>query len=221
MLEEVCKRYHNEIAEILGALEYGFYEELEEYTFEEDVVYPFQEHYNKPFGWNNGATKGVLIFKDLGFVIKIPFSMSDGEELCGADEGNTCWDYCSQEENRYRLAKENRLQNIFLKTSLIGKIEDYPIYIQLFAEPLSCIHENSHFSSTKEDRAIVKDIIEENNYDYIDSWWEADIFTVYGGKYYKKFKKFVKEAHIRDLRDANIGYIGLKPVIFDYAGYNS
>lgn len=218
MLEEICKKYNNEIKEILDALQYASYEDLDEYNFENEVIYPFEEKYKKDYGWNNGASKGVLIFKDMNFVIKIPFSQIDGEYLCGAEEANEEWNYCSQEENRYLLAKKYGLQSIFLETTQIGTIKGYPIYIQLFAEPLENIP-LGYSMSTKDDKKIVEMIIAENNFEEIDNEWEADIFAMYGGKYYHKFKNFILENNIDDLRSSNIGYVGLYPVIFDYAGF--
>ena len=223
MLEEICKRYNNEIKEILNALEYGCYEELDQDTFEDDVVCAFDEHYHKQYGWDNGATKGVFIFKKFGFVIKIPFNYCDGEELCGAYEGDSDWDYCSQEKNRYANAKKFGLQGIFLETALVGRVDGYPIYIQPIAQSLTNLgyEFSSNRKTSKDDMKTIQMIIEENNFGCIDSAWEADIFAMYGGKYYHKFKNFIKENYIEDLRNDNIGYVGLKPVILDYAGFDS
>ena len=59
---------------------------------------------------DNEASKGVFIFKDFNFVIKIPFSYYDGGKLCGDVEGGFDWDYCSQEVNRYdnNMIKHNK-----------------------------------------------------------------------------------------------------------------
>lgn len=225
MLEEICKKYDTEIKEILDALNYCFLDELEQDTFESDVICSFEEHYKKPFNWDNGASKGVLIFKNYGFVIKIPFNYCDGDELCGASEGESNWDYCSQEENRYIQAKKHGLSKLFLQTSWIGEVDEHPIYIQLIAEPLDKLDyskskKSNRSKSSDDEIKIVKMINEENDYNWIDTEWEADVFTMYGGKYYHKFKQYIKNNYIEDLRDANIGYVGLYPVILDYAGFD-
>lgn len=221
MLEKICKEHENEIKEILEALNWCFFEELDQDCFETEVVEPFEYHYDKQFGWDNGASKGVLIFKNFGFVIKIPFLYCDGDELSGAVEGKYDWDYCSQEANRYIKAEAEGLQNIFLETDFIGEVNDHPIYIQPFAEPLDKIGDKqSHRSCSKIDIHIVEDIIEENQYNYINCEWEADIFALYGKRFYKKFKEFIKNNEIHDLRQANVGYVGLKPIILDYAGFD-
>lgn len=223
MLQEIKQRYSKEIDEIKEALKWGFYEDLEDDSFEDDIITPFKEHFqnNFSYGWDNGATKGVLIFKDFGFVIKIPFLYCDGDCLCGVEDGDSEWNYCSQEETYYKKAKEAKVQDIFLETAYLDTINHHPIYIQLFAEPMNKIDINSHRSSTEKDIKKVNEIIENSNYNYIDDSWEADLFVLYGKKYYKKFKDFITKIGINDLRTANIGYIGKKPVILDYAGFNS
>ena len=221
MLENICKEYDKEIEEILDALKYGFYENLDQDSFELDIVEPFEEHYDKSFGWDNGASKGVFIFKDFNFVIKIPFSYCDGDPLCGASEGRFDWDYCSQEVNRYDMAEQEGLQNVFLETAYLNDIDGYPIYIQPFAEPLDKINDReAYHSGTKEDIKEVENILEKSEYSYINCEWEADIYALYGKQYYKKFKDFIKDREIEDLRHANVGYIGLNPVILDYAGFD-
>lgn len=220
MLEEIKIKYKNEIDEILDALKYCYYDELDQDDFEDDVICSFEEHYKKPFGWDNGATKGVLIFKNYGFVIKIPFNHCDGYELYGATDGDNEWDYCSQEKNRFKAVKENDLQKVFLETDYLASVDNYPIYIQLFAEPLDKIDVNSHSSHTKEDIDIINNIIDENYFGDINLSWEADMFALYGKKFYIKFKEFIHDYKIEDLRTANVGYVGLYPVILDYAGFN-
>ena len=68
--------YTKELNEILEALSNCNFDDLEDgYEFETQVMTPFKSYYNKNFDWASGATKGVLIFKDYGFVLKIPFSL--------------------------------------------------------------------------------------------------------------------------------------------------
>lgn len=82
---------------ILECLEkYCCFDMLHQYNFEEQVVY--QLKINKCFSnwtWDCGATKGVLIFSELNFVVKIPFS---GQEECSGShyedsQGNSRWNY--------------------------------------------------------------------------------------------------------------------------------
>lgn len=71
MKETLTKEYEY----ILECLEhYCCFKDLSENTFEELVIFPLRanECFNN-WTWDNGVTKGVLIFKDLDFVVKIPF----------------------------------------------------------------------------------------------------------------------------------------------------
>lgn len=219
----LTEKYANELKEIISALKNCYFEDLEdEEVFENDVIEPFKEKYKHNFTYNSGATKGVLIFDNLGFVIKIPFSYCDGITLCGAYDGFEDWDYCSQEVNRYDFAEEQKVEQIFLKTELIDYINGFPIYIQEYAEPLSHItkeHLIEHKSSTDNDIDEIDKIINKENYEYINSEWEADVLVYYGKDFYLKFRDFIKEYDISDLRTPNIGYIGKQPIILDYAGF--
>ena len=225
MLNKFLNKYENEIREILDALHDCYFDELDDYTFDESVVAPFNDSYKKPFRAANGATKGVLIFPNFGFVIKIPFIYCDGDELCGAQDGVNAWDYCSQEACRYEMAEEEGFGDIFLETDLLDEVNNHPIYIQPYADILGGMdsdnYNSNHRSSTDIDRTLVKEINNNEHYDWLDSSWEADLLVQYGIETFKKFKKYLKDNWITDLRDANIGYVGKKPVLVDYAGFDN
>lgn len=214
-----------EIKEIIEALENCYFDNSSDYTFEDDIVTPFQVKYKKQFNHASGATKGVLIFKDLGFVIKIPFIYCDEEEMRGAGEGVRGWDYCSQEAARYEQARKDGLEDIFLETAFLTEVNNHPIYIQPYANILSSLSEdkynNDHRSSTHQDRNIICNINETESYWHINSNWEADLYVQYGIEKFKKFKEYITNNLIEDLRDDNIGYVGKFPVLTDYAGFNS
>ena len=82
-------------------------------------------------------------------------------------------------------------------------------------------YNSNHRSSTDIDRTLVKEINNNEHYDWLDSSWEADLLVQYGIEIFKKFKKYLKDNWITDLRDANIGYVGKKPVLVDYAGFDN
>lgn len=225
MLNKFLNEYENELREILDALHDCYFDELDDYTFDESVVAPFNDNYKKPFKTASGASKGVLIFPNFGFVIKIPFIFCDGDEMCGACDGVHDWDYCSQEVCRYEMAEEEGFGDIFLETDLLGEVNNHPIYIQPYAEVLSKIdgseYDSKHRSGTDMDRTFVKEIDDAENYDTLNSMWEADLLVRYGIEKFKSFKKYIKDNWINDLRDENIGYIGKNPVLIDYAGFDN
>ena len=224
MLKEILHKYKNEINEILNALENCYFDELDCDCFDNDFIEEFKIEYHKPFGVANGASKGVLIFKDFSFVLKIPFIFCDGVELEGAFEANESWNYCEQEVARYEMAKDDGFQNIFLEIEYLTEINGHPIYIQPYAEILSNInfvqYEKKHCSSFNEkDREIVRTLDDEEGSDYLDSGWEADLYVLYGLDFYKEFKHYLIQNCIYDLRDENIGYINKNPVLVDYARF--
>lgn len=220
------KDKQKDIEEIINALYNCYLDELcdEQDYLEENVIVPFEEKYNKPFDWAFGATKLVLIFKDLGFVIKIPLSYCNGEELCGAEDALDNWNYCEQEAVRFEWMRDEKLDKIFAETRRLTDIHSFPIYIQEYVETLNKIsnekREDAYYSHTNLDTKKIEEISNKNNYENIDIEWEADVLVKYGEEFYTHFMNVISDYDIRDLRIANIGYIDKRPVILDYAGFN-
>lgn len=220
-----------DLDEILEALSYGTFDENDEADFYSIVVQPFSEKYKKPFDYATGATKGVLIFEQLGFVIKIPFCRNSedceynsayGEYECcyftGADTDNG-WDYCEAEANKYERAEEEGLAQCFAKTKKIGDIDGYPIYMQELADIYKSIdYQSSH---TEEDSRQVSSICNSNNFYMFNLEWLSDAFHYYGEKVFHKLLEFIRTVGINDLHDGNIGYIGNRPVLVDYSSFDS
>lgn len=219
-----------DLDEILEALSYGTFDENDEADFYSIVVQPFSEKYKKPFDYATGATKGVLIFEQLGFVIKIPFCRNSedcyynsayGEYKCcyftGADADNG-WDYCEAEANKYERAEEEGLAQCFAKTKKIGDIDGYPIYMQELADIYKSIdYQSSH---TEEDSRQVSSICNSNNFYMFNLEWLSDAFHYYGEKVFHKLLEFIRTVGINDLHDGNIGYIGNRPVLVDYSSFD-
>lgn len=220
-----------DLDEILEALSYGTFDENDEADFYSIVVQPFSEKYKKPFDYATGATKGVLIFEQLGFVIKIPFCRNSedceynsayGEYKCcyftGADTDNG-WDYCEAEANKYKRAEEEGLAQCFAKTKKIGDIDGCPIYMQELADIYKSIdYQSSH---TEEDSRQVSSICNSNNFYMFNIEWLSDAFHYYGEKVFHKLLEFIRTVGINDLHDGNIGYIGNRPVLVDYSSFDS
>ena len=220
-----------DLDEILEALSYGTFDENDEADFYSIVVQPFSEKYKKPFDYATGATKGVLIFEQLGFVIKIPFCRNTedcyynsayGEYECcyftGADTDNG-WDYCEAEADKYERAEAEGLAQCFAKTKKIGDIDGYPIYMQELADIYKSIdYQSSH---TEEDSRQVSSICNSNNFYMFNLEWLSDAFHYYGEKVFHKLLEFIRTVGINDLHDGNIGYIGNRPVLVDYSSFDS
>lgn len=216
-----------DLDEILEALSYGTFDENDEADFYPAVIQPFSEKYKKPFDYATGATKGVLIFEQLGFVIKIPFCRNsedydDYYECCnyftGADTDNG-WDYCEAEADKYQRAEEEGISMCFAKTEKIEEIDGYPIYMQ----ELASIYKNVDYQSshTEEDSRQVNSICDSNNFYIFNIEWLSDAFHFYGEKVFHKLLEFIRTVGINDLHDGNIGYIENRPVLVDYSSFDS
>lgn len=210
-----------ELNEIYDALDECFLSTLFEEDFLESVIAPFQEKYKKPFSYDYGATKGVLIFKDLDCVLKIPFDGSDGDWFIGAYEGDDYygWNYCAAEEDYYLLAEKANLEDCFLETKCVVSIQGRPIYKQRVA---TMMHEKQGYGkscSSEEEYDRVSSTIRESH-EVFNLPWQIDAFNFYGKIIFEKLMNFIDDSGIRDLHGGNLGYIGEQPVLVDYASFN-
>ena len=148
-------------------------EKLCEGTFYDQVVSPLEDaQCFNDWTWDSGLSKGVLIFGELDYVIKIPFycewlegesgyydeedNWVDGEPGCPSSnpfqgvevEGfihDNEWDYCETEQYRYVVAERNNVENYFAKTWFLGNASDWPIYAQVRA----CMYRSEESRSTR------------------------------------------------------------------------
>lgn len=208
-----------ELNEIYDALNECFLADLFEEDFLENVIAPFQEKYKKPFSYDQGATKGVLIFKDLNCVLKIPFDGSGGEWFIGARTGDESyeWDYCAAEEYCYLQAKKSYLQDFFLETKYVFSVQGRPIYQQPFAEMFSGI---ANSCSSIEEYESTKSTIQ-TGYQIFNLPWQVDAFMYYGKIFFDKIMNFIEDFDISDLHGGNLGYVNGQPVLVDYASFNN
>ena len=208
------------INEILNALDNCGFTDLYEEVFYDEVVHPFKQKYKKPFTHNAGATKGVLIFKELGFVIKIPFNFNgDGEHFCGADDSGPGWNYCEVEEIKYEKAQIFGVKDCFAGTYEVGKIGEHPVYIQEYAEMFSEGGSPSPKEKTREELERIEDMCD-GMAECFNNIWLSDALDFFGEKQFYNLLNFIDDYNISDLHDANIGYIGMRPVLVDYSSFN-
>lgn len=208
-----------EIDEILESLSDSDFSELFEEVFYDKVVYPFKQRYKKTFTYASGATKGVLIFKQFGFVVKIPFNCNgDAETLLGADDSGSGWNYCEVEEIKCEKAEIFGVRECFAETFQIGFVKDYPIYAQEYAEVFSNTGSPSP-QKTEEELNKIEDMCE-GHVECFNSTWLSDALDFFGEKVFYNLLSFIDDFDISDLHDANIGYIGMRPVLVDYSSFN-
>lgn len=217
------------IQEIIDALSHCDLSEVTEYAFREHIVYTFGRCYKKEFTYDNGASKGVLIFKNLDFVIKIPFIGTfeideereyDGEslqEFFGAEGRDSCWDYCSVEKERYQYAEIDGVEMCLAKTKLLTTIQDHPIYIQEYATMYNYGSSSCH---SAEDKSTVEKICADKHYNCFHTEWLSDVFSFFGEKIFYKLLSWIDTYEVNDLHANNLGYIHGRPVLVDYSGWN-
>lgn len=206
--------------------------ELTEYSFEEKILKHLPKDFN--YDYNYGATKIVFILPDKNFVIKIPFSgcevkFTGAQSPMRTEEGEEDeWDYCQVECDIYALAEEEAVEDFFAKTECIGFIHDYPIYVQEIAKIYKDIYPSRKIEGTEyrkkyteEDYEKIDSLCCNHNYDCFNMYWLCDAFKYYGEIKGEEFLQFIKNVCVEDLHKANIGYIGDRPVIIDYSGFNN
>lgn len=230
---------NEKLNEIINALKYCDFSDLTEEVFYENVVYFFGEHYHKSFTYETGATKGVLIFSELGFVIKIPFcgyidedwlaERQEEEDYDGYDlddgfcyfegaESSVSWDYCEAEADKYIAASKQGVEKCFAETKKVTEINGHPIYCQEYAEIYSYSKSQSHH--TEEDRHSVEEICKNQPYFCFNLEWLSDVFSYYGEKFFYELMNFIDSERIEDLHGGNVGYVGMRPVLIDYSSWN-
>ena len=198
-------------------------------------------NYNRNYKFANGASKGVIWDKRSDYVIKVPIngsyggsSYSESGTYLGYDNNmenwydggfDNSWDYCLTESYLYEDAGEWGLAAAFAGTI---KINDN-IYVQERATIFGEISEKRNIESKLERSR--------NGYaDYIYSLirqsstflstgqlaeiWMLDFIDYHGEEKFLEFLEFINENCINDLHWSNIGYIGDRPVLVDYSGFD-
>lgn len=207
------------INEILDALTNSDFTDLYEEVFYDKIIFPFKEKYKKSFRHASGATKGVLIFEQFNFVIKIPFNCNcDAETLLGADDSGPGWNYCEVEEIKCEKAEIFGVGDCFAKTIQVGEIFGYPIYAQEYAKVYTDEGSPSPKKSNEE-LERVEDMCEGIG-ECFNRIWLSDALDFFGEKVFYGLLSFIDDYDISDLHDANIGYIGMRPVLIDYSSFN-
>lgn len=195
--------------------------EVTEYNWDY-IVDDFIYAYGKNVSNNYGATKGVLIFDDLDFVIKIPFSGyyidNDYIGFTGSEFG---WNYCEDEIKYFNLAKEQNVEQFFVQTSYLTSIDGYPIYIQNYIPEIGLRCSDYAIKTSEESKTKVRSICEEKNLTLpMNVQWLGRALEYYGEEALVKLLIFIKNLHLDDFHSDNIGFIGKRPIILDYAGFN-
>lgn len=184
-----------------------------------------------------GCTKAVIIFEEYDYVIKIPFKGTwigvyddegcydyDNFEFMNYESASYSedeWNYCESELNIYKKIKESGFDNFIAPVDfLCFSKNNYPIYIQEKA----IIFSQSSSNSATENSAKEAFTLIERHHTALSVDWIALAIDYYGKSIVDNFLSYLDETDmIEDLHSGNIGFTidDMKPVIIDYAGFNS
>ncbi len=224
--------------------------ELTEYSFEEKILKHLPEDFDYDYYYGATKIVFILPDKNFVIKIPFSGCYVDKEIETKAEKGAKYkwissyskftgaqspmmtegdeWDYCQVECDIYALAEEEAVEDFFAKTECIGFIHNYPIYVQEIAKIYKDIYpfretEETEYRKkyTEEDYEKIDSLCYNHNYDYFNKYWLCDAFKYYGEIRGEEFLQFIKNVRVEDLHKANIGYIGDRPVIIDYSGFNN
>lgn len=160
-----------------------------------------------------GATKICLVPYDGDFVFKINIIDNDGI------------DYCEYEANNYQEAVRAGKGKYFLETKYFKTLNEcgicFAIYIQSKIEEISSVIDQDELA----DDELVEELLAKSSWydspaaEDMSPTWANNFIKEYGETEFNELLDFCDQCHINDLHSGNIGYVGGRPVIFDYAGY--
>ena len=199
-----------------------------------------------PYHTTSGVSKCVFMFPDFPtLVVKIPFTGSGTENEdeydkpyedfycasfgCGEHKLKRKWDYCEAETTVYKDAVASGVSDFFAETVCIGEIDNHPIYVQEIATIYYDVCFDYECEYSGEDKRKNRSSIMEksnNSLSECDCWivnqvWLAAFIEEYGITAAIDLITFLKSERVDDLHAENLGFIDDKPVIVDYASFNS
>ena len=209
-------------------------------TGEMEIDAPFD------YDYASGITKAVIMPYDESFVIKLPFKGSyedlydENDEIVDTfvefnvpnlSESSHSTDYCARELYLYHKAKQAKVSEVLIKNTYIGTINDEPVYIQprvttfhgYYADVFDDNDIDESAVHTKDEINSMIKSCEKSRYTYYScnrlfNMWLVDVRNYYGEKRFVNILNFIED-YLDDLHTENIGYLGDKPIILDYAGF--
>jgi len=196
-----------------------------------DSIKLYSEYFNdENTDFDSGASKFCIIPKDENYVIKVPFDYLwiEGDYAEGQEsEYAPLIDYCDLEQQNYIEAKtEYAGAEKFLAETKCLYSGKNKFYVQEKATGYwTRYNDNGSLQSllNSTDSARLKSAINSGACSNIPAHWLEDLVE-YGLMYdamedVNSFLDFLDDSRIGDLCGRNIGYIGDKPVLFDYSSW--
>jgi hypothetical protein len=155
----------------------------------------------------NGLTKGVLVFDELDWVVKIPFHV---------DFPRSDTNYCERERFIYEQAKKRGVAEIFAESYFLMDFCGRPIYI------MKKVEDNEEKVSTDLYNKAISEGYEEEHFQGMESEEQVEelFYYYYEEDFLQEYFAFCEDYEINDIHTSNIGYDeNDKPVVIDYSGY--
>lgn len=178
------------------------------FNWQDCYVEEILNKYNGTIRFRAGATKAVIIFDELGYVIKFPFA-------------NSRCNYCNQEFLNYRTAADVGLEEYLAYCDILYSFTNGCASVTAYVmEEVDC--NTYEVYSTIESKypdiiddyegAVEPDSIDEDPIlEFLCAEWGKDI--------YDRFQSLINMCNINDIHGGNIGWNGNNWVIIDYSGY--
>lgn len=203
-VKENRRKFLNYIAEI-----------TEDIMEDEDELESLTDKYfdNTTFEFDEGASKKVIIFDKLGFVLKWD------------NQGDSC-----REVTLYEEAVQKSLADFFPYTAVICEHLGYDWIIQEIAKPFFTYYRKDIREMQKTIKThqqgldilynMFCDIPNCTRTDCLSADWLKIAAGFFGLTLTGKLARFVQENRINDLHSGNVGFIGKRPVLIDFCGYH-
>lgn len=141
---------------------------------------------------------------------------------------NTEDDYNEIEYENYQVAKKMGIEKILLPIYCVETLKcGVKVYAQIrYSFSHSDIPNDRFRKMLKQTENVSKGKIFSRSYhncfnrQKISSDWYKRAYQIYGKQFMRKFEKFTHERQINDLHTSNVGYLGKRPIILDFAGYH-
>ena len=202
------ERYKSIIGELILEQDFGdFLFNNRDYNGFTSWYSKHEELFNKSFYITHGLTKAVIIVKETGFVVKIPFS-------------NLKEDYCKEELSVYCLACDCGVSDAFawceefFSITKDNKTADF--YIMEYVEA----NEKRTSNFIKENYPFISDSYTADENDIEEDAILELLYQLLGKEKFDKINDFFEEAGINDLHGGNVGWNNKgELVLCDYSGY--
>lgn len=166
-----------------------------------------RELFNESFYITHGLTKAVIVVKETGFVVKVPFS-------------NLREDYCKEELSIYRLANDCGVSDFFAWCEKFFSIEKDNETVDFYIMEYVEASEKRTSNFIKENYPFISDCYttEEDN---VEEDAILELFCqLLGEEKFDMLNNFLEEEGISDLHGGNVGWKeNGELVLCDYSGY--